>query len=121
MTPRRLSNTPDVFETFVRDWALRGAVLLDGVAVIIVLVAALWNSSVAALGLVRRDPAAGIERVRGRLSRWLALALELLIGSDIIRTAVSPTWADLGQLAVVIAIRVALEFTLMRELVDHDS
>lgn len=104
-----------MFETFVRDWALRGAVLLDAIAVILVLVAALRASIAAALALARRDPTFGITAVRVRLSRWLALALELLIGSDIIRTAVSPSWLDLAQLAAIIAIRIALEFTLMRE------
>lgn len=32
------------------------------------------------------------EAVRLRLGRWLAVALELELGADILRTAVAPTW-----------------------------
>ena len=103
-------------ESFVEDWALRGAVLLDAVAAIVVVVAGLTAFVRGMLELVRPDSATLLLPVRRSLSQWLALALELLIGSDIIRTAVSPSWVELGQLAVVIVLRVVLEFTLMREL-----
>jgi uncharacterized membrane protein len=50
------------------------------------------------------------------LSERFVFALELLIGSDIIRTAVSPTWQDLGQLAAIVVLRVAIDYTLIREI-----
>lgn len=56
------------------------------------------------------------EQVRLRLGRWLALALEFELGADILRTAVAPTWSEIGQLAAVAAIRTALNYFLQQEI-----
>ncbi|MGH7516281.1 MAG: DUF1622 domain-containing protein [Gemmatimonadales bacterium] len=56
------------------------------------------------------------DAVRRRLGEWLALALELALASDIIRTALAPTWDDLGKLAAIMAIRTVLNYFLGREL-----
>lgn len=56
------------------------------------------------------------EEVRLRLGRWLALALEFELGADILRTAVAPTWSEIGQLAAIAAVRTALNFFLQREI-----
>ena len=56
------------------------------------------------------------EAVRLRLGRWLAVALEFELAADILRTAVAPTWSELGQLAAVAAIRTALNFFLQQEI-----
>jgi uncharacterized membrane protein len=58
------------------------------------------------------------DAVRRRLGEWLALALELALASDIIRTALAPTWDDLGKLAAIMAIRTVLNYFLERELAD---
>jgi hypothetical protein len=46
----------------------------------------------------------------------LALALEFLLGADILRTAVEPSWDEIGRLAAIAAIRTALNFFLQREI-----
>jgi uncharacterized membrane protein len=56
------------------------------------------------------------EDVRLRLGRWLALALEFLLAADILRTAVAPTWSEIGQLAAIATIRTALNFFLQIEI-----
>lgn len=56
------------------------------------------------------------EDVRLRLGRWLALALEFLLAADILRTAVAPTWSEIGQLAAIAAIRTALNYFLQQEI-----
>lgn len=56
------------------------------------------------------------EDVRLRLGRWLALALEFLLAADILRTAVAPSWSEIGQLAAIAAIRTALNFFLQQEI-----
>lgn len=58
------------------------------------------------------------EQVRLRLGRWLALALEFELAADILRTAVAPTWNEIGQLAAIAVLRTALNFFLQRE-IDH--
>ena len=56
------------------------------------------------------------EEVRLRLGRWLALALEFELGADILRTAIAPTWSEIGQLAAIAAVRTALNYFLQKEI-----
>ena len=58
----------------------------------------------------------GTEDVRLRLGRWLALALEFELAADILRTAIAPTWMEIGQLAAIAAIRTALNYFLQQEI-----
>ena len=61
---------------------------------------------------------AATEEVRIRLGRWLVLALEFQVAADILRTAATPTWTDLGQLAAVIVLRTVLNYVLRREIAE---
>lgn len=54
------------------------------------------------------------------LGHSLSLGLEFLIGADILKTAVAPTWQDIGQLAAIVAIRTVLNFFLTREIEQAD-
>lgn len=56
------------------------------------------------------------EVVRLRLGRWLAVALELELGADILRTAVAPTWNEIGQLGAIVVLRTALNYFLQLEI-----
>lgn len=66
-------------------------------------------------------------RVRLGLGRYLALGLEFQLASDILSTAVAPTFEDIGKLAAIAAIRTALNYFLGKEIdkeraeVDEDS
>ena len=53
---------------------------------------------------------------RIQLGHSLSLGLEFLVGADVLKTAVAPTWNDIGQLAAIIAIRTVVNFLLMWEL-----
>ena len=61
------------------------------------------------------------EAVRLRLGRWLAVALELELGADILRTAVAPTWTEIGQLGAIVVLRTALNFFLQKEIDKAES
>lgn len=50
------------------------------------------------------------------LARWLLLSLEFLLAADIVRTAITPSWDDIGQLAAIALIRTFLNFFLERDL-----
>ncbi|UPY37418.1 DUF1622 domain-containing protein [Sediminicoccus sp. KRV36] len=63
-------------------------------------------------GLLRR-PAGD---VRMGLARGLSLALEFQLAADIVGTAISPDWDQIGKLAAVAAIRTFLNYFLQREL-----
>jgi uncharacterized membrane protein len=56
------------------------------------------------------------EDVRLRLGRWLAVALEFLLAADILRTAVAPTWEEIGKLAAIAALRTLLNYFLQKEI-----
>jgi uncharacterized membrane protein len=58
----------------------------------------------------------GFSAVRLGLGRFLALGLEFQLASDLLRTAVAPSFDQIGKLAAVAAIRTALNFFLAREL-----
>ncbi len=60
--------------------------------------------------------AAAFTDVRLTLGRYLALALEFQLGADILSTAVSPSWDQIGKLGAIAVIRTALNFFLTREL-----
>ncbi len=54
--------------------------------------------------------------VRLDVGRFLALGLEFQLAGDILRTAIAPTFQDIGELAAVAAIRTALNYFLGREI-----
>ncbi|MER7131130.1 DUF1622 domain-containing protein [Streptosporangium saharense] len=58
----------------------------------------------------------GFVTVRLFLGRFLALGLEFQLAGDVLRTAVSPSFAQIGQLAAIATIRTALNFFLSREI-----
>lgn len=95
------------------------ATLVEGVGVAVVAVAillALWRY---AGSLVRRAAPFPPESLRLGLGRSLALALEFLLGADILRTAVEPTWEEIARLAAIAAIRTGLNYFLQRELASE--
>lgn len=56
---------------------------------------------------------AAFQRARSRLGRAILLGLELLVADDIIRAvAVTPIFTSVGVLAIIVAIRTFLSFTL---------
>jgi uncharacterized membrane protein len=85
------------------------AVLIIGVAV----VRAAWETVRDAFS--RKGPHAWFG-VRLDLARSLALALEFMLAGDVVRTAVAPTWDDIGKLAAVAVIRTGLNYFLHHEI-----
>jgi uncharacterized membrane protein len=56
------------------------------------------------------------EEIRIRLGSSVAVALELLLGADVLATAVAPSWDDIGKLAAIAILRTALNYFLDKEL-----
>jgi uncharacterized membrane protein len=46
----------------------------------------------------------------------VAVSLELLLGADVLATAVAPSWDDVGKLAAIATLRTALNYFLEKEL-----
>ena len=47
---------------------------------------------------------------------WLLLGLEFELAADIIRSAISPTWNAIGQLAAIATIRTVLNYFLKKDI-----
>lgn len=59
-------------------------------------------------------------QVRLSLGRWLALGLEFALAADILRTAVAPSWREIGQLAAIAVLRTGLNYGLEREIAREE-
>jgi uncharacterized membrane protein len=58
----------------------------------------------------------GLEGLRIQFGSSVAVSLELLLGADVLATAVAPSWDDIGKLAAIAVLRTALNYFLEREL-----
>jgi uncharacterized membrane protein len=86
---------------------------LMGAAVIVLGVVIAFTTY--ALSELRVRPVA-YEHVRLLLGRFLAVGLEFQLASDILGTAVSPTFDEIGTLGAIAGIRTALNYFLAREI-----
>lgn len=111
-----------MFEFWIREITSATSLVVEGMAAIIVAYAVVEAFVRLILSIPRHSGNAehrahdAKEEIRLRLGRWLALALELLLGADILRTAVAPSWSEVGQLAVIATIRTGLNYFLQREI-----
>ena len=108
-------------ELILGEHTLRSAVFLlvrlveAAGAVVIFLGPAIGFGRFVRTSLVRRDLSA-FNQVRLDVGRFLALGLEFQLAYDLLRTAVAPSFEEIGKLAAVAAIRTALNFFLRREI-----
>jgi len=56
------------------------------------------------------------EEIRVQFGSSVAVSLELLLGADVLATAVAPSWDDIGKLAAIAILRTALNYFLEKEL-----
>ena len=88
-----------------------------GAAVIIV--GAVWAFARFLWVAVRGRTAAAFVPVRLTLGRFLALGLEFQLASDVLTTAVAPSFEEIGKLAAIATIRTALNYFLGREIAEE--
>ena len=62
---------------------------------------------------------ASFTRIRLTFGRYLSLALEFQLASDILSTSIAPSWAEIGKLGATAVIRTALNYFLSREIRDY--
>jgi len=85
-------------------------------AVLVIVIGALQSIVSAVTKFLRtRTPVAPLAVFRG-FAGWLVLALEFLLAADILKSAISPTWNEIGQLAAIAAIRTFLNYSLGHDL-----
>ena len=103
-------------ERLLTQWILRAAFGVEAAAGVLIILAVL-QAFLRAIGLLfRGTPSGSHERVQAALGRWLSLALAFELAADVLRTAVTPTWDEIGQLAAIILLRTTLNYFLRKEL-----
>ena len=100
----------------LRSIAQAAATVVEAIGVLVVAAGVLRAGVVYVAALARRARPFPPDALRQDLGRSLALALEFLLGADILRTAVEPTWEEIARLAAIAAIRTVLNVFLQREL-----
>lgn len=92
--------------------------LVEACGAVVIVVGALVAIVKFAVALARRN-IGDFTSVRLTLGRFLALGLEFQLASDVLRTAISPSFDEIGKLAAIAAIRTALNYFLAREIADE--
>jgi uncharacterized membrane protein len=85
----------------------------------VILIGALWAVGRFVVQGLRQRDAAVFTPIRLSLSRFLVLGLEFQLAADILRSAMAPSFQEIGQLAAIAAIRTALNYFLNREIAEE--
>jgi len=93
------------------------ALMLEALVVLTVAFGALEAVyRIANAAIVRRSSNWDRRGVWLRFAVWILLSLEFALGADIVRTAIAPSWEDIGKLGAIAAIRTGLGFFLGKDL-----
>ncbi|MEU9235610.1 DUF1622 domain-containing protein [Streptomyces subrutilus] len=93
---------------------------IEAAGALIIFVGAVWAFlRFAATGLRRRSLIGEFNQIRLSLGRFLVLGLEFQLAGDVLRTAVAPSFTEIGQLAAIAAIRTILNFFLTKEIAQE--
>ena len=103
-------------EEIAKTIALKLSLIVEVLGAIIIAVALIRFVAAYARRLFDKDHYLHNAMLRVKFGSALAITLELLLAADILRTAVAPTWEDIGKLAAIAAIRTGLNYFLEREL-----
>ena len=100
-------------------WTVAGgiATLIELVAILVVAIGCL-QAVVGLAGVVIRPRVTHGERkaIWRNFGMWLLLGLEFELAADIVRSVVSPTWQEIGELAAIAVIRTFLNYFLEQDL-----
>jgi uncharacterized membrane protein len=106
-----------LFETFQHflhvavQWV---RLVLEGIGALVIAAGAVRG--LLAFGASRSAPAESrFVPIRLTLARYLSLALEFQLAADILSTAISPSWDEIGKLAAIAVIRTGLNYFLSLE------
>ena len=110
-----LATATDSLEDAVRDAVDFSIPIVEAIGAAIIIVGVLFAAVSYLLSELRLRPIA-YEHVRLQLGRFIALGIEFQLASDILTTAVSPTFHDIGMLGAIAGIRTVLNYFLVQEI-----
>lgn len=92
--------------------------LIEACGAVVIMIGAIVAIVKFVAALTRRD-INQFSAVRLSLARFLVLGLEFQLAADVLRTAISPSFAEIGKLAAIAAIRTLLNYFLNREIAQE--
>jgi uncharacterized membrane protein len=95
--------------------------IVEGLGIAVIVVGVVASLARYGRGVLQSATAtAGYGQARQSIGRSILLGLELLVAGDIIRTVVvDPTFESVGVLAIIVALRTFLSFTLEVEITSR--
>jgi uncharacterized membrane protein len=111
-----------MLEEHFKDVAGIVALAIQAGAVLVVTYGAIEALLLLARAVWQREPTAYQGRVIWlKFATWILLGLEFALAADLVRTAVTPTWDDVGKLAVIAVIRTMLNYFLAKDIAAFDE
>lgn len=111
------SSTEELVSGFIKYLALG----IDIMAAVIIGIT-ITIAFISALKILRKptnERTLAAETIRLSLARSLLLVLDFVVASDILKTILVPSLSELSLLAFIVAIRIALSWSLSKELARH--
>jgi len=110
-------------EELFKTYAGHVALFVEAVAVIVITVGAV-QALIGLLNPAGKDPTKPFRRrkmVWIGFGVWLLLGLEFELAADIVRSAISPTWTEIGQLGAIAFIRTFLNYFLEKDVERYED
>ena len=108
-------------EEVVRSMALHLSLVVEALGALVIAVGIVQLLLRYIPSRLSKDHHLDTKTVRVKFGSSLTLSLELLLAADILRTAVAPTWEEIGKLAAIAAIRTVLNYFLEKELATIEN
>lgn len=105
----------DSLESTVRDGVDHLIPLVEAVGAIVIAAGVLVAVLSYLLALLHVRPAT-YEQIRLQLAHFIALGIEFQLASDVLGTAVSPSFEEIGRLGAIAGIRTLLNYFLAMEI-----
>lgn len=115
VTSRTMDGAVDQFAGLV-------ATTIELIMILVIIIGTVKAAIAIAVRVARREAlASAVRSIWLHYAGWILLSLEFALAADIIRTVVGPSWASIGQLAAIAAIRIALSYFFGRDMdeVEH--
>ena len=105
----------------MREWltiSTEYAVVIINAFALLVIVFGAFEAFAAGLRATFNSSGTGRELRQGyiRFARWLIAGLTFQLAADVIETAITPGWEDIGRLAAIAVIRTFLSYFLERDM-----
>ncbi len=105
-------------ESALRDMVDLMVRLIEACGAVVIMIGAIVAIAKFVVALAQRN-INQFSAVRLSLARFLVLGLEFQLAADVLRTAISPSFEEIGKLAAIAAIRTALNYFLNREIAQE--